>query len=102
MLIDTGASITMLAEHSLKQLGLRPTDTRKTKGIHGQKDVFCYRALVIVDGRFHKTADLMSCNLEETFPDESGINLIGLLGREFLHGKTFICDFKNNRVTIKT
>jgi hypothetical protein len=101
MLIDTGASTTMLAEHALKQLQLRPTDVRKTIGIHGKKDVFCYRAQVIVDRKFEKTEDMMSCELGGIFPDELNINLIGLLGREFLHGKTFICDFKNNRVTIK-
>lgn len=38
MLIDTGASITSVAEHVFQELNLKPTNIRETIGVHGKKE----------------------------------------------------------------
>lgn len=64
-----------------------------------KKDTYCYRATIDVANRFHKTDDIISCDLSEY--KKAGLNIIGLLGREFFENKVLICDFISNKVTIK-
>ena len=102
VLVDTGAGKTCIAQHTADHLGLTPQGTANSFGAHGAQTSTRYRAdfsLRINNPTTGKTLsltfhdhDVMAIpKMKESFDqfevrDETGnlINVIGVLGREFL------------------
>ena len=105
VLVDTGAGKTSIAQHTAEQLGLTPTGTSSSFGAHGQQESVRYRAdftlrIIDSDGKtlsvcFEDHEVMGIPKMKESFdqfglrdPNGNLVNVIGVLGREFLrHAK---------------
>lgn len=106
LLIDTGATCTMIAEHSVKELGIKPITTLPTIGIHGKNDVFAYPITITIPtdkGQFSMTEVVAGVNLKEAFEELEALlkrKILGLLGRDFLVNAKLIIDVYNSEVVL--
>jgi predicted aspartyl protease len=103
LLIDTGASVTLVQPELIDRLGLKPIDETKLHGVGGACDAFVYYVLMKLKGKegslefnirvvAHDIDNELFRKIKDTYP------VIGLLGRDFLLSMKFVCDFPNNEI----
>jgi predicted aspartyl protease len=92
ILIDTGAFGAMIDEYVAHRLGLPIIGAKEIHGIHGYGTVSCYQAKLVLPAKdpigenseFIKIIECIGVPSLTEKNREHGVNLIGIVGRQFL------------------
>ena len=92
-LIDTGASVSCIAETLASKLGLAPIDRQDVSGVAGEKEHLIYLGMISVPLlNTHSKGKFVGVDLPESQPV--------ILGRDFLHGTVFIYHGGSGTITL--
>jgi predicted aspartyl protease len=108
ILVDTGAFGAMIDDDVAHRLGLPIRGTKEIHGIHGYGTVYCYQAKLVVsakdsigeDRKFIKIIECIGVPSLTEKNKEHGVNVIGIIGRQFLQNVHLEIDGATGRLKL--